>query len=171
MQTSVTFVIRLKVLIVYIYTKFTILKIKSYYLVLLFCSASFFVSAQNWATNFEEAKQLASKNNEHIVLVFQGSDWCAPCIKLDKEIWSTTEYQDLAKNHFVMLKADFPRKKANKLPSDLELQNKKLAETYNNQGYFPFVVVLDKNGKVLGNMGYEKITPTQYYTKLASFIK
>ncbi|HMR17319.1 thioredoxin family protein [Mariniflexile maritimum] len=147
------------------------MKTKAYLLYVAFFSLSFFVGAQEWTTNFEEAKQVASKTNQHIVLVFQGSDWCAPCMKLDKEIWNTKEYQDLAKNHFVMLKADFPRKKANKLPSNLELQNQKLAETYNNQGYFPFVVVLDKNGKVLGNMGYEKITPTQYYTKLASFIK
>ncbi|MFD0988517.1 thioredoxin family protein [Mariniflexile jejuense] len=145
------------------------MKTKLVYLVVLVCITSFSAVAQDWKTNFEEAKQLASKNNQNIVLVFQGSDWCAPCIKLDKEIWSTQEYQNLAKNHFVMLKADFPRKKANKLSEEQELQNKKLAETYNNQGYFPYVVVLNKNGKVLGSLGYEKISPTQYYNKLASF--
>lgn len=138
--------------------------------VLLFflCLSSF---GQDWTTNFEEAKQQASKNNQNIVLVFQGSDWCAPCIKLDKEIWSTKEYKNLAKTKFVMVKADFPRKKTNKLATELELQNKKLADKYNTQGYFPFVVVLDKNGKTLGNMGYEKVTPTQYFNKLVSFIK
>lgn len=145
------------------------LKTKLVYLVVLVCITSFSAVAQDWKTNFEEAKQLASKTNQNIVLVFQGSDWCAPCIKLDKEIWSTQEYQNLAKNHFVMLKADFPRKKANKLSEAQELQNKRLAETYNNQGYFPYVVVLNKNGKVLGSLGYEKISPTQYYNKLASF--
>ncbi|CAH8282080.1 thioredoxin-related protein [Mariniflexile fucanivorans] len=145
------------------------MKTKAYCLTVLVFIMSLFVSAQDWSTNFEDAKQLASKDNENIVLVFQGSDWCAPCMKLDKEIWSTKEYQNLAKNHFVMLKADFPRKKANKLSEELELQNKKLAETYNNQGYFPYVVVLDKTGKVLGSLGYEKTSPTQYYNKLASF--
>lgn len=142
---------------------------KTYYLALFLITVSFVSFAQQWETNFEKAKQLASKNNQNIVLVFQGSDWCAPCIKLDKEIWSTTAYQDLAKNSFVMLKADFPRKKTNKLATDLELQNKKLAELYNKQGFFPFVVVLDKNGTVLGNLGYEKTTPSKYYAKLASF--
>lgn len=145
------------------------LKTKLIYIVVFFFTVSLTAVAQDWKTNFEEAKQLASKNNQNIVLVFQGSDWCAPCIKLDKEIWSTQEYQNLAKQHFVMLKADFPRKKANKLASNQELQNKKLAETYNKQGYFPYVVVLDKNGKVLGSLGYEKLTPTQYFNKLASF--
>lgn len=145
------------------------MKTKTYYLTVLIFTISFFVSAQQWSTNFEEAKQVATKNNQNIVLVFQGSDWCGPCIKLDKEIWSTQEYQNLAKKHFVMLKADFPRKKANKLSEAQEIHNKSLAETYNKQGYFPYVVVIDKNGKVLGSLGYEKISPTQYYNKLASF--
>ena len=142
-----------------------------FYTSLIYLSIIVNASAQNWSSNFEEAKQLASKSNENIVLVFQGSDWCGPCIKLDKEIWSTKEYQDLAKTHFVMLKADFPRKKANKLPAEMEQQNKKLAETYNSQGFFPLVVVLDKNGKLLGTMGYEKSTPSNYFKKLTSFEK
>ena len=127
------------------------------------------ISAQNWLENFEEAKQIATKDNQNIVLVFQGSDWCAPCIKLDKEIWSTQEFLNLAKDHFVMLKADFPRKKANKPSEALTTQNAKLAETYNNQGYFPLVVVLNQKGDVLGKMGYEKVTPTAYFKKLRAF--
>ena len=125
--------------------------------------------SQNWITNFEEAKLLAAKNNENIVLVFQGSDWCGPCVKLNKEVWSTEEFRELANGHFIMLKADFPRKKANKLPEYLVKQNAKLAETYNNQGFFPLVVVLDKQGKVLGKMGYEKTSPSAYFKKLTAF--
>jgi thioredoxin-related protein len=134
---------------------------------LFFLSLSTF--AQDWTTNFEEAKKMASKNNQNIVLVFQGSDWCAPCIKLDREVWGTDEFKKLSKNHFIMLKADFPRKKANKLSEEQTLHNSKLAETYNNQGIFPLVVVLNKDGKVLGKAGYEKSNPTNYFKKLASF--
>ena len=124
---------------------------------------------QDWSTDFEEAKKMANSNNQNIVLVFQGSDWCAPCIKLEKEIWSTKEFQKLNKDHFVMLKADFPRRKQNQLSEEKQIQNKKLAELYNPNGYFPLVVVLDKNGKVLGKLGYEKTTPSQYFKKLTSF--
>ena len=49
----------------------------------LICISSF---AQEWLTDFELAKKQASDKNQHIILVFQGSDWCAPCMKLDKEI-------------------------------------------------------------------------------------
>ncbi|OAD91562.1 thiol-disulfide isomerase [Aequorivita soesokkakensis] len=129
------------------------------------------LSAQEWQTDFEIAKQISSEKNRPIVLVFQGSDWCAPCIKLDREIWSSKEFKAYAKEHFVMLQADFPRKKANTLTDDQQEKNNLLAEKYNKQGYFPFVVVLDKDGKVLGEAGYEKTTPATYIEKLESFVK
>jgi len=144
---------------------------KSYCTVLVFALLSSVMHSQNWYTNFQEAKSKASSTNQDIVLVFQGSDWCAPCIKLDKEIWSTTEFQKLANDHFVMVKADFPRKKTNKLSEELQTQNAALAEKYNREGFFPLVVVLDKNGNVLGKMGYEKLTPTNYFNKLKALEK
>lgn len=139
------------------------------FIIILTLLMSCHVFSQEWQTNFEKAKELASKNNHNIILVFQGSDWCGPCIKLDKEVWSTSEFQDLSKNHFIMFKADFPRKKANKLSDEMTAQNAKLAEMYNNQGFFPLVVVLDKKGKVLGKTGYEKLSPNAYFKKLTSF--
>ena len=139
---------------------------KNIALTCLFLVSGFIAIAQDWHTNMDEAKQIASTNNERIILVFQGSDWCGPCIKLDALVFKTKEFQSLVKDKFVMVKVDFPRKKANKLSPELEAHNSKLAETYNNQGFFPLVVVLDKNGKVLGKLGYENLTPSEYYKKL-----
>ncbi|MEZ4779028.1 MAG: thioredoxin family protein [Flavobacteriaceae bacterium] len=138
------------------------------FLLFLICLQGF---SQNWETNFEVAKTKAQEKNLPIILVFQGSDWCAPCIKLDREIWSSEAFKKFAKDHYVMLQADFPRKKKNALPSDLEVQNKALAEQYNKQGIFPFVAVLDKNGKKLGETGYLKTTPDDYLKHLNSFLK
>jgi thioredoxin-related protein len=128
-------------------------------------------NSQNWTTDVEEAKISAQKENETIVLVFQGSDWCAPCIKLDREIWSTDEFKAYAKGHYIMLKADFPRRKQNALSEDLQNHNKQLAETYNKNGYFPYVVMLDENGKVLSENGYKKTTPKAYIKLLESYNK
>jgi thioredoxin-related protein len=124
--------------------------------------------AQDWQTDFNTAKQMAADGNKKIILVFQGSDWCAPCIKLDREIWSTDEFKSLAKDRFVMLKADFPRKKGNRLSPEQQEHNNQLAEQYNPDGYFPFVAVLDSEGRLLGTAGYEKTTPQGYFEKLAS---
>lgn len=130
---------------------------------------SFSVTGQEWLTNFEHAKKMADEQNRPIVLVFQGSDWCAPCIKLDREIWSTDIFKVYAKDHFVMLQADFPKKKKNALPTELQDRNNVLAEKYNSQGIFPFVVVLDSKGTVLGKTGYLKTTPQEYINHLESF--
>ncbi len=125
--------------------------------------------AQDWQTDFEKAKALALDENKHLIMVFQGSDWCAPCIKLDREIWSSDEFKSYAKDHFVMLKADFPRKRANALESGQQEKNEKLAEAYNKQGFFPLVVVFDPKGNKLGETGYKKMIPANYIQHLLSF--
>jgi len=135
---------------------------------------SFFLTslhAQDWVTDYDEAIKLASEKNRNIVLVFQGSDWCAPCIKLEREIWTSEEFKAFATDHFIMLKADFPRKKANQLEKAQQEKNNKLAEKYNKVGNFPFIVLIDKNGKVIGETGYQKITPKEYISILTDFEK
>ncbi|MCF6241084.1 MAG: thioredoxin family protein [Bacteroidales bacterium] len=127
------------------------------------------VNAQNWQTDLEKAKEIANNENRKIVLVFQGSDWCAPCIKLEQNIWSSEEFKNYAKDHFVMLLADFPRKKKNQLPKEQQEKNNFLAEKYNPQGFFPLIVVLDKGGEVLGSTGYKNISPKEYIDLLNSF--
>lgn len=126
-------------------------------------------SAQEWLTNFEEAKNQAATTQKHIVLVFQGSDWCGPCMKLDKNIWSTDIFKKYAKNHFVMLQADFPRKRQNKLSKAQEKHNGMLFEKYNLAGAFPYVVILNAEGKVLGTSGYKNISVEAYIKELTSF--
>lgn len=138
------------------------------FITLMMCTA--LTHGQEWQTDFDEAKEIAAKDHKAIVLVFQGSDWCAPCIKLDKEVWRTEGFRAYAQDHFVMLKADFPRRKSNQLSEKQTAANKKLAETYNIHGYFPFVVILNEQGKVLGELGYQKGTPEQYIEAINSFI-
>jgi len=127
------------------------------------------IYAQEWQTDFEKAKNTASIEDKPIILVFQGSDWCAPCIKLDRQVWSTDTFKEYASEHYVMLQADFPRKRENSLSETQTKANAKLAETYNKNGIFPFVVVLDAKGNVLGKTGYKKTTPEQYIKELNAF--
>lgn len=127
--------------------------------------------AQDWNKDFSKTKEIALKEGKPIVLVFQGSDWCAPCIKLDREVWSTEVFKTYAKGHYVMLQADFPRRKKNTLPEAQSEANAKLAETYNKNGVFPFVVVLDSKGKVLGETSYKKKSPQAYIDELNAFAK
>ena len=139
------------------------------FIALLLLVSSTTINAQTWHTDINVAKKHAQELNKNIVLVFQGSDWCGPCIKLDREVWSTADFKAYAKKNFVLLKADFPKKKANRLSKEQQDKNDMLAEKYNQRGYFPMVAVLSPQGKVLGTTGYKKMTPTEYAKLLSSF--
>lgn len=127
------------------------------------------VHAQKWETNYEEARSLASEANRNILLVFSGSDWCAPCIKLDRKVWQSQEFKSSVKQNWVLLKADFPRKKSNKLSKEQTALNAELAEKYNKNGIFPLVVVLDSDGNILGQTSYKNITTSEYVALLKEF--
>ena len=143
-----------------------------YLLLFIFCVLGFTqLHAQQWLTNFQQAKELSTTQEKTILLVFQGSDWCAPCIKLNREIFETEHFLTYAKDHFIMLQADFPRRKKNALDPELQTHNNALAERYNKGGVFPFVVVLNKDGRVLGQTSYSKKTPQEYIVELEGFIK
>ncbi len=135
---------------------------------LLLFAASFGFS-QEWHTNLEKAKTAAKEKHQHIILVFSGSDWCAPCMKLEHEVLHTKRFQDYSKAHYTLLKADFPRRKKNALPEAQQTHNNSLAEQYNKQGYFPLVVVLDEDGTALGETGYVKSTPQDFIDLLNAF--
>tara|TARA_R110002012_G_scaffold56123_6_gene143692 strand:+ start:1150 stop:1584 length:435 start_codon:yes stop_codon:yes gene_type:complete len=125
-----------------------------------------------WQENFDEALTKASTEDKPIVLVFSGSDWCAPCIRLKRHIFDSDEFQAYASEHYVMYDADFPRKKQNKLPEEKMNQNKSLAEKYNPKGYFPLVVVMDKDQNVLGTTGFvARTSPEKYIKTLNKFLK
>lgn len=128
-------------------------------LILLTSLVSF---SQDWKYNFEEAKKTAQKENKNIIVIFSGSDWCAPCIKLDKNIWQSEEFKKESAENWVLVRANFPRKKANQLSEEQTALNRELAEKYNKEGSFPLVVVLTPTGKVLGKMGFKNVSPEEY---------
>jgi len=138
---------------------------------LLFLALSLSVAAQEWNTSLDSAKKLATEQDKNIILVFSGSDWCAPCIKLDKNIWQSEAFKAEAAKEWVMVKADFPKKKGNRQSEELRSANAVLSEKYNKEGAFPLVVVMDKNGKVLGKTGFKNVSPEEYIKLLHSFEK
>ena len=132
---------------------------------------SFVGYSQEWLNNFDKATSTANNENKNIVMVFAGSDWCAPCIKLEKYILESDDFKNYAKEHWVLLKLDFPKKKKNKLSDEQQSHNDALAEKYNRKGYFPLVVLLDKKGNVLGETGYKKVTSQEYVNELIALEK
>ncbi|MFN0290975.1 thioredoxin family protein [Pedobacter helvus] len=134
---------------------------------LLFVVFTLGLSASPWEANFENAKKIAKEKNQLILLNFSGSDWCIPCIRMHKEIFTDAGFLKMAEQNLVLVNADFPRNKKNQLPVEIKKQNEALADQYNPGGRFPYTVLLNAEGKVVKTWeGLPDETPTQFAATL-----
>ena len=106
-------------------------------------------TSSTWLTDFDQAKVNAEKSHKMILLTFSGSDWCVPCIRLHKEVFESTVFEKYADDNLVLVNADFPRLKKNRLSKEQTKKNENLADQYNRNGSFPLTVLLDAHGKVI----------------------
>ena len=115
-------------------------------------------------TDAEEAFRISSETGKPVLLVFAGSDWCAPCIRFEKKILNENTFLDFAKTNIVVLKANFPQRE--KLPKSIQAQNEKLAERYNPKGIFPAFVLLRSDQSVLSTLQYDNQTPLEFIEEI-----
>ena len=115
----------------------------------IFFLLTFSLSTAEWTTDFSKAKTEATEKSKYILLNFSGSDWCGPCMKLKKEVLDSEEFLKFAEDKLVLVRADFPRNKKNRLSPEQTKQNEALAEKYNNEGKFPLTVLINADGKVV----------------------
>ncbi len=131
----------------------------------------FLISAPVWNLNFEEATKQAKDENKVILLNFAGSDWCAPCIKLTREVFDQSEFLDYAKENLVLVRADFPRLKKNQLSKEQVKHNEALADKYNPQGKFPLTLLVNAEGVVVHEWdGYQGVTPAEFISQINKFL-
>jgi thioredoxin-related protein len=124
--------------------------------------------ADEWLTDHAKALEKAKAENKPVVMDFTGSDWCGWCIKLDKEVFSTSQFKTYATQNLVLLKLDFPHRR--NLPAAEKKQNEALAAKYGIRG-FPTVVVLNPEGNQVGQLGYRPGGPQPWIAELEKFTK
>jgi thioredoxin-related protein len=125
-------------------------------------------ATEGWTSDWQAAKDRSKTEGKPILLYMTGSDWCGWCKKLEKEVISQPAFMDFAKQHFVLMEADYPRKKEQ--PPELKKQNAALEKTYLAGGY-PTMWVLDAGGNKLSkDLGEIKGGVDGYITKLKEFI-
>jgi protein disulfide-isomerase len=122
-----------------------------------------------WLTDLPKAEAQAKSQNKIVLMDFTGSDWCPWCIKFDKEVLNTPEFQEYAAKNVVLVLLDYPR--ATVQSDDLKKANAALKDQYQIEG-FPTLVVLDKDGKEIGRqVGYSEGGPKAFIAKLEGFEK
>lgn len=122
-------------------------------------------AADEWLTKYDEAIAASKKTGHPILADFTGSDWCGWCIKLHKEVFDTKEFKEWAAKNVVLLELDFPRKKEQ--DPAIKAKNQELSKTHGIQG-FPTILILNADGKKLGELGYMEGGPK---TWIAEFVK
>ena len=130
--------------------------------------ALYSASAGAWLTDAPKAQAQAKKENKLVLLDFTGSDWCGWCIKLKGEVFDLKEFKDYADKNLVLVEVDFPRKK--QLSAEQKKANTALQQKYKIQGY-PTVIVLNGEGKKLGELGYVKGGPKAFIAELEKLKK
>lgn len=126
----------------------------------------------SWTLDFEVAKTTAKASDKVVLVVFSGSDWCKPCIQLHRDLFESEVFIDYAEKELVLVKADFPYRKKNRLSKEQTEHNELLASLYNPDGEFPRAVFTDSSGKVLGSFGYDKTkSPEAYILQFNQFLK
>jgi thioredoxin-related protein len=113
------------------------------------------VLATDWPTDYAKALETAKRENKRVFLDFTGSDWCGPCIQLNKRVFSRPEFINYAEKNLVLVEIDYPQRK--KQSPALVKQNERLAKQYGieEKGY-PTLVLVDPAGKILRELnGYD----------------
>jgi thioredoxin-related protein len=139
-------------------------------ILLIFLTSSVQTTAQtldekeplHWYADYDAARMEAMTKGKNVMLYFSGSDWCKPCIKLNREILETDTFAKFVSGNFVPVQLDFPKMKKNRLSKKITLENEALAEKYNPNGVFPLLVFLDQNEKMIGFTGYSELSPQAY---------
>ncbi len=135
-------------------------------LVLLASLPSLF-AADAWLTDLEAAKKQAAAEKKDILVDFTGSDWCGWCIRLKKEVFDQPEFAEASKK-FVLVELDFPRGK--KQSPELKAKNEALSKQFAIAG-FPTILLLDAQGQVYAQTGYQEGGAKQYLAHLDTLSK
>jgi thioredoxin-related protein len=129
-----------------------------------------FLSATCFAQEYHDANatfRQAAEAKKPVLLIFSGSDWCAPCMQFDKNVFSSGEFQSFIQDNLYIVKADFPQRK--QLPETQKKQNEELAETYNPKGLFPHLVLLRPDQSVLTTLVYSHQSPSEFIAEIKRF--
>lgn len=112
------------------------------------------VRGSDWQTDYEHALATAKAARKCVLLDFTGSDWCGPCIEMEKAVFSQPAFLNFAKANLVLVEIDYPRRKV--VSEKVKKQNQLLLHQYSiDKSGYPTVILLDPDGKILGQLeGY-----------------
>lgn len=100
---------------------------------------------------------IVDNEQKYQLIIFEGSDWCSNCIRLEKNILSNEVFIDYLKDHDIeLLRVDFPQRK--KIDKQQRKVNEAIAEKYEFQGVFPSIILSKTNSLDYKHIKYNNQT-------------
>lgn len=126
----------------------------------LVCSLT---TAQQWVGDLPLALNSARSSGKKVLLFFATGNACPRCVSIENNVFKDAGFLAFADEYLVLLKPDFDQIDP--------IQKLHIVEKYNRHGYFPYVVVLDGTGRLLGRLSvYETQTPSEIISELNGII-
>lgn len=101
-------------------------------------------------TDWKQAKAIAQKEDKKILVILTGTEWCAPCKKMDKGVITNAEFKKYAENNLVLFLIDIPGTVID-LDSKVYKDYKKFKKKYAAKN-MPSLILTDKNGIKIKNL-------------------
>jgi rhodanese-related sulfurtransferase/thioredoxin-related protein len=139
-------------------------------LVLVLALAPARATQLTWLTSLPKAQAQASAENKSVLLFFHGSDWCPPCIEMQRQVLDSPEFINYARQTLVLVDVDFPEK----VKQDEELKKADLAlkARFNVGDALPTLVLLDDAGEtVYQEAGYAGGGPAEVLPSLQRHVR
>jgi len=111
------------------------------------------------------AKESARAAHKDILVDFTGSDWCGWCLVLDKEVFHTSRFNEVAGKDFELVQLDFPHDKS-KQSEEVTARNKAWKSELKSSS-FPDILLLDETGRVYARTNYREGGVEPFLKRLA----
>lgn len=110
-----------------------------------------------WLTDLPQAQARAKAEGKAVLLFFHGSDWCPPCVEMEREVFGSPQFAQFARKALCLVDVDFPSKR--KQDEALRQANLGLRAKFNLSKEpdedLPTVVLLNEEGHtVFQELGY-----------------
>lgn len=110
----------------------------------------------NHSADWEEVIHEAESTNQNILIYFSGSDWCAKCSMLKKNVFTNKSFIEKANNNWILVNIDFPQR--TQLSKETIMAREALAEEYNAEGSFPKLVLINESKDIITQIkGYQDV--------------
>ncbi|MCU0418596.1 MAG: thioredoxin family protein [Cyclobacteriaceae bacterium] len=99
-------------------------------------------------SSWEKAKAEALASRKQVLILLTGKEWCGPCVKLEREVMATPEFEKLAQDRFVLFEIDIPKSKLLKPESKIVREHAEFSKRYEAPA-FPSLILVQPDGTEL----------------------